>query len=392
MDNIHSIGYSSLEHIRYLADEIGPRPAGSEAEKLALDYAGEQLARYGYQPQWMDVPFAEPPKIEAGYLLAGLALAFCGLFWPFLPWISLLAPLILVLVPELEKINRRNVKKEQKSQNVSAVLEGKAEDPLVIFCAHVDTARGMTLDHPWWVIIYAKGMSIMQRLAILIALLSIVNLIGFQIPQPATQAIQLIVIIVGLVFMVAEVINQCFKGKDYSTGAIDNASGVGLVLALAEYFAEFNPKRMQMAFLITGAEEPGLYGAEAFAGQLNTKRKTLIVNLDMVGAGGQLQVVTKVGSLFTLGTCQVVNQLLFEILPQARGVWYSLKSGDFEPFLRMGFDAISIQMAGNGAAETGYHTIRDKTDLVDIQSLETTASVMVQLIETLPYSDWAIHK
>jgi hypothetical protein len=39
----------ALEHVRYLAETIGPRPLGSPQEKTALTYAAQKLAEYGCQ-------------------------------------------------------------------------------------------------------------------------------------------------------------------------------------------------------------------------------------------------------------------------------------------------------------------------------------------------------
>lgn len=43
---------AALDHIRHLADTIGPRPSGSEGETAALQYAHETLASLGYHARW----------------------------------------------------------------------------------------------------------------------------------------------------------------------------------------------------------------------------------------------------------------------------------------------------------------------------------------------------
>jgi hypothetical protein len=45
----------ALEHLKYLAGTIGPRPLGSPQEKAALTYAAEKLAEYGCQVEWQPV-------------------------------------------------------------------------------------------------------------------------------------------------------------------------------------------------------------------------------------------------------------------------------------------------------------------------------------------------
>ena len=192
-------------------------------------------------------------------------------------------------------------------------------------------------------------------------------------------------------FLIMDLINSFSQKKGYAPGAVDNASGVGMVLSLAEYFSELPPKRLRLGFLITGAEETGLQGAAAFAEKLAQHGgKTAVFNLDMVGAGEELQVVTQVGSMLVQTTTKSLNTLLFNVHAQAKPIWYSLKSGDFAAFLRAGVDAVSIQTAGSVQAETAYHTIKDNIHLIDIESLEIVGTTVVKFVEMLPYSDWAM--
>ena len=45
----------ALDHVKYLADTIGPRPLGSPQEKAALAYVAQKLADYGCQVEWQAV-------------------------------------------------------------------------------------------------------------------------------------------------------------------------------------------------------------------------------------------------------------------------------------------------------------------------------------------------
>jgi hypothetical protein len=45
----------ALEHVRYLAETVGPRPMGSPQEKAALTYVAGKLAEYGCQVEWQPV-------------------------------------------------------------------------------------------------------------------------------------------------------------------------------------------------------------------------------------------------------------------------------------------------------------------------------------------------
>jgi hypothetical protein len=385
------IGLNAIEHIRYLVQNIGPRRAGSHSEKRALDYAAEQFIRFGYQPEWIPVPFGESPRPYFQNITAGVILIAAAWLWQIVPIFSMLTPLFLLIIPELERLEIKLRAKKFKTHNIFAFNEGPVENPMVLFCAHIDSAPAMAVDEAFSVRLFASGMRILQRIAILIALLSLAIILGFVLPSAIYLPVGIIGSLVGGWYILVDLINQMDRRKGISPGAIDNASGTGMVLALAEAFAEAPPKRLRVGFLITGGEEPGLYGASVFIQRLlQFKGKVLVFNIDMVGAGDEIQVVTRVGTLLSQDTTKKLNDLLFDIDPKARPVWYSLKSGDFAPFLRTGFDAVSIQTAGSAEAETAYHTRKDTIGLIDIRSLDMTASLISQFMEMLPYSDWAM--
>ncbi len=391
-----ALGYTALEHIRYLVETIGPRPAGSPAERRGMDYAAEQLLRFGYHMEEHPASFAPYPTFYYENILAGLLVLLAGWGWYYLPWLTFFTPLLLLLVPELEKWNSNRRACTATSTNIYAAGEtnGTDDKPLVIFCAHVDSAPAMAIDHPLLVGLFSRGMTILQRLAVFILFLSLAHLIGFSLPFSLYLPLGLITSLVGLWFAATALFNQLNHQKGFTAGASDNASGVGLTLALAEHYsAEGFPKRLNLGFLITGAEETGLHGAKAFAQlPLVQRHKTLIVNLDMVGAGRQILVVEREGSLFTYKTPSELNKLLLDVSPGARTVWYSLKSGDFAAFLAAGVDAVSIQTTGNEFAEAAYHTINDNMNVIDVQSLEMVGQTLTRFVDMLPYSQWAVPK
>ncbi|PZN11325.1 MAG: aminopeptidase, partial [Bacillota bacterium] len=46
----------AIEHIRVLSEEIGPRPAGTAAERQAAEYIASVLRRYGYDVELQTFP------------------------------------------------------------------------------------------------------------------------------------------------------------------------------------------------------------------------------------------------------------------------------------------------------------------------------------------------
>lgn len=77
-------------------------------------------------------------------------------------------------------------------------------------------------------------------------------------------------------------------GSAIFKGANDNASGVAMLLALAKYYGENQPK-FDVYFLFTTAEEIGLLGSYHFIenSPFDLRKIKMLVNLDMVGTGDE---------------------------------------------------------------------------------------------------------
>ena len=88
------------------------------------------------------------------------------------------------------------------------------------------------------------------------------------------------------------VVGAHFDTVPESIGANDNASGMGVLLALAEELAD-RPFPFTLRFITFGAEETGLHGSRHYVGQLTDAELAEIkamVNLDVVGSGSGLRV------------------------------------------------------------------------------------------------------
>ncbi|SKB35699.1 M20/M25/M40 family metallo-hydrolase [Daejeonella lutea] len=70
------------------------------------------------------------------------------------------------------------------------------------------------------------------------------------------------------------------NGNDIYYGADDNASGVGALLAFAEYFQKNEPQHT-LLFIAFDAEESGLRGASAFVKEPAVSKDKIILNINM---------------------------------------------------------------------------------------------------------------
>jgi alkaline phosphatase isozyme conversion protein len=157
-------GEIALSHVKALADEIGPRPAGAETESQAAEYIADTLKGLGYTPETQ--PFTAVTKSGTVH-----------------------------------------------STNVIAVKPGKSPKEIIVG-AHYDSVQA-------------------------------------------------------------------------GTGADDNASGVGVLLEVAERIKD-TPTPYTIRFILFGAEEVGLEGSKYYASQMkeeNVQNTVAMINLDSLIAG-----------------------------------------------------------------------------------------------------------
>ncbi len=393
----------ALQHARYLAEEIGPRPAGSLAEKQALDYVANQLADWGYRVERSPTPFAPSPPVHYPYLVGVIALAGCGWALPRFPWLALVFPFLIAALPQWTLWAARRRKPSSLTENIFACASANPTTPFVenehnaigraaetndpypslILCAHLDSARALPFSSRLWLRLHSRTMDIIQRVAVALSLLGVLQWVGFTMPPGLLAAGGFLAALVAGAWLFMQLWGVW--RPVYSPGAVDNASGVGVLLALAEHFAGQPPPHLGLGFLFTGAEETGAHGAAAFADKLREEgTQTAVMVLDMVGAGNTLRYVVSDGVFFPRHTDPRLNRMVQTACPQARPLNETLRSGDHAAFIRRGFPTTALQTSGSAQAELAYHTVNDTTALLDPAAMEMTLQCVINICSEIP--------
>ncbi|MBI2267453.1 MAG: M28 family peptidase, partial [Armatimonadetes bacterium] len=167
-----------------------------------------------------------------------------------------------------------------------------------------------------------------------------------------------------------------FDEGNRSPGAMDNGTGVAVLLGLARRLAQ-NPPSSNVWLVATGAEEEGLQGSIHFARKYASglpRERTLVLNLDMVGGSGAILILDRQG-IPPKGTGQALAREL-ERLCRDKGIgcsriWLALGAGaDHLPFGVRGYESVTIS---RGKLLTDFRTIhstRDTWERVDEKSME----------------------
>ena len=163
-------------------------------------------------------------------------------------------------------------------------------------------------------------------------------------------------------------------------GALDNASGVALQLAVAKALAasEIKPEK-NIVFAFFGAEERGIKGAIHYLNHptFPLDKTMCMLNIDMVGNGNGLSVwgaesFPAVAKIFA----QVNDRWLhreFEVTPYERAVSYSQADGD--EFSKRGIPALYIATTEE-LKPMYYHDPRDRAETLTPEIMEDAARML----------------
>jgi aminopeptidase YwaD len=163
----------------------------------------------------------------------------------------------------------------------------------------------------------------------------------------------------------------------YFPGANDNASGIAMLLNLANYYQK-NPAKYTMVFIAFGAEEVGLLGSKYFVENplFPLEKIKILVNMDMMGTGEE--------------GIQVVNATLFETeynllkkINEDHKYLANIKSrgksanSDHHWFTEKGVPAFFIYTLG-GVAH--YHDIYDRAETLPLTEFEDIFKLLIGFV------------
>lgn len=269
----------ALDVIALLASTIGPRRPCSAAEREAAEalvrWLGHRRVEAAVEPFRGYASFGYAYGTIFGGALAGGLLRRRR---PRLGWaLSSVAALALALEADLRIRPVSALWSRWRSVNVVGGVSPTAEPrQRVCLVAHLDSSRSGLIFHP----------RVVGRLPALMRVpgLSAIALAGgpFLRRLPGGEWAERVAI-GGLVFALALLVEREIRGNDVP-GASDNASGCGVVAQLAAECSERPLNHTQLDFLITGCEESGLLGAEAYMRQHGERAAgTVFINFDTVG-------------------------------------------------------------------------------------------------------------
>jgi len=382
-----------------------PRLVGTEQEKAVGSQVAAWLGSFGYQVTRQDFQFADAQSIFLTFeilLSQALVLLTIWLQSAGSPARTISALFVLILIVLTSAVNRAvqeaslkgepgkpagilrslcwRIGKHYSTCNYFASTPGAADDPNrthLLLVAHYDSKSQrypLTLRTSMFAIGIGGGV-----------LCAALVLFSPLIPSFGTAALA-----IGGLSVLASIPLLFLDQGNRSPGAIDNASGTGVVLHLAEVLSR-QPEikgQIDVSFLVTSAEEFSTLGALAFVHQYEeTLRcqanagRLYVLNFDGPGVDGGLYWVGKDAPSEHPSLAFLVRQACKELgYPLGK---FPLPGALFDhmPFADHGYDAVSLVAIARSSL--AVHTPRDAVDKLHRGGFERAGRVTLQVIQEL---------
>ena len=264
-----------LDHVAYLSNEIGPRPAGTEEEQQAALYLTEWMQKEtGLSAHMEDFESAPSPDLPRA-ICCGLSLVvvllsfFLPVLWPAAIAVTLVAGVLFVL-EELDRPVLSRFLGKGVSQNVVARYEpgyseqaGGTRRRKVILVARYDSGKVRAeLREPFLSVlpILQKGTALSMAL---LPVLALVRFVGVGEEGGALALALTVLMAVACLFcLVTLVISIMHKAAHYNDAANCNASGVAVMLEVAKRVGTGRIPEAEIAAQQEGVQ-PQVHGQEA---------------------------------------------------------------------------------------------------------------------------------
>ena len=375
----------AYQHVKAIAF---PRGVGSTGETAAREYIVRHFRDLGLHVVREPFHFTKFPAEVLPRLV-------CAIFTPLVfmvPWLgerfsiqmcllclgSLAVAMALTRWQQpLEKLY--DVGKKWRSENVIATndVPQTADAPTLIFVAHYDSKSQVL---PIAVRAAAYG----------IAIAGLISLTGFILVQllfqfwPPNAVLWGIASVSGFCLLLL----QFNFTQNRSPGGFDNASGIGVLLELARAGMS---QQSRCIFLATGAEEYGMCGALRYIQRrsctmhpierLAKDEKTFVINLDGLGVGNSVNVITRYGIPPTRTARKLAEAL--RASGEALGIktrerYFPIGVGfDSIPIASRGFEAVTLTSGDVGKVALKVHSKHDRGELLNVESLQRVGELIL---------------
>jgi hypothetical protein len=381
----------ALLHLKHLALTIGPRGSTTAGERAAAEYARTTFEAAGLETHWE--PFRAPVSGWRPFAIASLAglgsLLVAQLFATSGAIVAALIMAAATLSVFQEMYFRPNLLRpfvpKGASQNVWARIPAqRAAKRRLLLVGHIDTHRT-----PW---LFTSPLRL--KLLRLITSLGVVGFLAgtllFALLAAGLTALTPWTLLLAPIYLVVLLATVQPDLTPHTQGANDNASGVAVVMSLAERLAREPLADTEVWALASGCEEVGSYGTQAFCDRRREALPGLMgISIDNVGGAGAGVCFTSVeGMVFPLKPDALLFALAEEIAreqPELNGysLPYTTLHTDATTLMTRGVRSLSFVGLTPDGTLPNWHTVGDTFERVDPGSVERTEAFVWGLLQRL---------
>lgn len=402
-----------LRHVKALSL---PRRTGSPGEVQAQSYIVQRFKAIGIEPREEEFSFTPIlGLVSKGFVLIVLLLLtvlhFLSPFYPLLGIILCFSNLILALgflwgkpvvallgcalfreIPFLRKLHSKNI---IATWPIPSCGSGDPQLPFpggkgvsqyaptladIYILAHYDS-KSQTLP-------LGVRIPLVMVLFLSVLFLSLYHLLVQWTDFPVRGTVERVSFIAALTSIL---VLLWTKTRNLSPGAIDNASGVAVMLHLAETVKKEVERfrGLKFHFVATGAEEEGLAGAFWLRKSIDRgdpSGRPSIINLDGVGTRGRIYCTGKMG-LHASSQKQKAFLSLIRETAEREGVNVYTPPvvigamADHFPFVAGGYNAVTFSTVSRRSL--WVHTSWDAPEKVEAEGMETVERLILGIISSL---------
>lgn len=374
------------QHLKKLAEEIGARPAASLAEMEAAEYIAREMNAWCDEVAIED--FWAPRTLTWTYLVILLLGGLGGLAVFGNPMLGIGASLAAVVLYYTELTGKGTfwqVMKRHESRNVIGVMNptGKPRGRVVLVAHH---------DSPKTVPGVSSGYRLRSIVSLVLWALVIMLFVSIGVAIfPVYGVMRYVNLVLGVLTLLAALYLLFREWFGRTTpGANDNASGIQALLEAGRRLAAERPRHLEVWCLSTGSHASGNLGMVNFLARHGREiRGDYFINLDSVG-GDKLFYTLLEGLVKTYRADQVLLDLIREVgvenpeLGLTEGL-VDFTLTDAHPVMAHGFRAISI-MSETGGDLQHWHSLDDRLEAVNLQTVEKAVQATVKLVSKLDLS------
>lgn len=385
---------------QYTKDLSFPRLVGTNGQKKAANYIANKFKEFGIQVNREEFKCSNFPINFVFRVIApvvGVLVLLMDIFYllsqsfstdqfhiiqvsPLAIIFSIITFILALMTPTIQTKcfgKFSNFKPNFRCENIVGEILSEDSKTNVILMGHYDT-KSQLYPAIIRVFLFLIGIIWAMIISIIMFLGQILLLIGFSEPISSNSILFDLFHITFWKAFFPFIINFLlifnYVGNK-SPGAIDNASAVGIILALAKKFQENPLKNVNLYFAATDAEELGLYGAAAYIQKHKSEfdpKNTYFLNYDSPAVKGKIKLLTSYG-IPKRSTSKVINKILFKIAKE-----HEINIGSIYLPFGAATDHVPIQAKGYEIAVMvslvrRVHTKKDSIEYISVEGLQIPA-------------------